>query len=120
MNDTDDFLVIRDEYGSFKCSYCDKFISLMPLTIGDNKFCDMICAKLYCNDHGIKSIYYNKKQYDEFYRNGLLTPLAMTTYTYLQKVPFELFPRTLNPENNHAEYKQKYLLALSNYISQMM
>ncbi len=120
MNDTDDFLTIRDEYGSFRCDYCNQFISLMPFTTSHCKFCDVICAKLYCNEHGIKHIQFNKQQYDEFFRNGLLTPLAMTTYTYLQKLSFELLPRTRWPESNKETYKQKYLTALSNYINQVL
>lgn len=120
MNDTDDFLAIHNEYGSYKCDYCNQFISLMPLKASDHKFCDVVCARLYCNDNGIRSIRFNKQEYDEFYRNGLLTPLAMTTYTYLQKLSFELLPKSRWAEGNREVYKQKYLNALANYINQVL
>ena len=120
MNDTEDFLQINDEYGNFRCDYCHQFISLMPLTSGDHRFCDVVCAKLYCNEHGHRSLSFNKQKYDEFYRNGLLAPTAMQTYLFLQKLSFELFPRSRWPENDRERFKQKYLTALSTYINQVL
>lgn len=120
MNDTDDFITIQDDYSSYKCDYCNQFISLMPLTTNDHKFCDIICAKLFCNENGLKSIRFNKLKYDEYYRNGLLSPLAMTTYVYLQKMSFELLPKSRWPEKDKELFKQKYITALSNYINQVL
>ena len=118
----DDFFDINSISNEINvCAYCGKTISLMQFKANDKDFCDVICAKLYGDEHGWKSYKYDKRVYDLYYKNRLLSSTAMAAYQVLRSINIAMLPTMVdvNERESKETRKNKYLNTIISYISQI-
>ena len=116
----DDFFGINEIRSEIsKCEYCGKNISLMPFIVNDKHFCDVVCCKLYGDDHSWRKYQYDKHIYDLYYKNQLLSPMAMITYQLLRKIDIPYLPHYQDIDTNESMEmrKNKYINTLVSYIT---
>lgn len=103
-----------------RCLYCHQAISMMPFTINERTFCDVICAHLFNLKNHIVRMNYDKRQYDTYYKNGLLSNSALNAYRLLRNIDLPLLPITVDTEEEPEISKNKYSTAIIAYVNQSM
>lgn len=104
-----------------RCSYCHQSITLMPFIVNGYQFCDVICAHLNNLKLNISSFNYDKKQYDTYYKNGLLSASASSAYRILRNIDLPLLPLSIDENDEEPELiKSKYSSTLIAYVNQSM
>lgn len=126
MSEYEDFLVTEHKSiatncnSSCKCNYCGKDILLMPFTMNDVEFCDVLCAKLYAIEHQWKEFRFDKQEYDSYCKNDLISPQANIAYKILQKIDFALLPTIVELNEDRTINKDQYSATVINYINQVL
>lgn len=102
------------------CKYCGRNIYLMPFILNDLEFCDVVCGKLYGDENDWKTYKYDKKTYDLYYKNSLLSNNAIIAYKLLRKIDIFLFPVYTDKSSiNHEYRKNEYLASIVNFSNQL-
>lgn len=101
-----------------RCCFCSRTISLMPFVANGNSFCDVICARLYYDSK--TPIFYDKHQYDTYYKNGLLSTLASSTYKLLRSINLAMLPTVEETNERKDIVKNRYAALIMSYVSQVM
>ena len=75
-----------------KCEFCSKTIKQLPASSIDGKlkFCDILCAKLYCDNFG--KFVFDIKKYNTYYNEGQLDKKAKEIFERCRFLMFEQLP----------------------------
>lgn len=102
-----------------RCPFCGLNISLMPIDVNGLKFCDVICAKLFGDEHGWKTYNFDKVNYDKYYKNKLLSSSAVQAYQLLRKIDFVAMPKHESTDDKET-CKHEYARLLYSYANQVL
>lgn len=114
------------------CKFCEKNIFQQPFVVNDLMFCDIICAKLYFDKNNITKFVFDKKKYDNYFKNNLISETAAEYYKILRKINFFSLPFDMSltiaqqteQENEEKtfpiEIKNKYISILLDYMNQVL
>ena len=91
------------------CSFCGKTIKNCPASSVDGKwkFCDLICAKLFYDNH--EHFIFDITRYNNYYNDGQLSKKAASVFELCNDVVFEQLP-VYKPLPTDASYDNPKLM----------